>query len=206
MRMIHKDSLVFQLSWKVAVLCLVTFIIGCFFTDPLSWGLGVLVGFAFTVIRLIWLDQTVRVAVTKDEKNAARYARWQYVLRYIVSIGVLAAAALIPQINLYSTMIAMFTLKIATFAQGFFEKKTPKDGSVQFETWVDEEEEEKEQDWDRWQTYNLKARKKLEKKGGRLEKVSQQAVEQMAEEEAFVQEQKASGEVMEDQISLFDDQ
>ena len=191
--MIHKDSLVFQLSWKVAVLCLVTFIIGCFFTDPLSWGLGVLVGFAFTVIRLIWLDKTVRVAVTKDEKSAARYARWQYVL------------PLIPQINLYSTMIAMFTLKIATFAQGFFEKKTPKDGSVQFETWVEEEEEEKEQDWDRWQTYNLKARKKLEKKGGRLEKVSQQAVEQMAEE-AFVQEQKASGEVMEDQISLFDDQ
>ncbi len=204
--MIHKESLVFQLSWKVAALCLITFVIGCFFTDPLSWGLGVLVGFAFTVLRLVWLDRTVRNAVTKDEKSASRYARWQYVLRYIVSFAVLAGAALIPQISVYSAMIAMFTLKIATFIQGFFEKKTPHDGSVQFETWVDEEEEEKEQDWDRWQTYNLKARKRLEKKGGRLEKVSQQTVEQAAENEAFVQEQKASGEVMEDQISLFDDQ
>ena len=204
--MIHKESLVFQLSWKVAVLCLITFVIGCFFTDPLSWGLGVLVGFTFTVVRLLWLDRTVRNAVTKDEKSASRYARWQYVLRYIVSFAVLAGAALIPQISVYSAMIAMFTLKIATFIQGFFEKKTPHDGSVQFETWVDEEEEEKEQDWDRWQTYNLKARKRLEKKGGRLEKVSQQTVEQAAENEAFVQEQKASGEVMEDQISLFDDQ
>ncbi|MBR2263306.1 MAG: ATP synthase subunit I [Firmicutes bacterium] len=204
--MIHKESLVFQLSWKVAALCLITFVIGCFFTDPLSWGLGVLVGFTFTVVRLLWLDRTVRNAVTKDEKSASRYARWQYVLRYIVSFAVLAGAALIPQISVYSAMIAMFTLKIATFIQGFFEKKTPHDGSVQFETWVDEEEEEKEQDWDRWQTYNLKARKRLEKKGGRLEKVSQQTVEQAAENEAFVQEQKASGEVMEDQISLFDDQ
>ena len=203
--MIHKDSLVFQLSWKVAVLCLITFIIGAFFTDPLTWGLGVLVGFVFTVVRLIWLDQTVRHAVQKDEKSASRYARWQYVLRYLLSIAVLAGAALIPQISLYSTMIAMFTLKIATFIQGFFEKKTPKDGSVQFVTWVDEEEQEEEQDWDRWQTYNLKARKKMEKKGGRIEKVSQQAVEQMAAEEAFVEEQKASGEVMEDQISLFDE-
>ena len=204
--MIHKESLVFQLSWKVAALCLITFVIGCFFTDPLSWGLGVLVGFTFTVVRLLWLDRTVRNAVTKDEKSASRYARWQYVLRYIVSFAVLAGAALLPQISVYSAMIAMFTLKIATFIQGFFEKKTPHDGSVQFETWVDEEEEEKEQDWDRWQTYNLKARKRLEKKGGRLEKVSQQTVEQAAENEAFVQEQKASGEVMEDQISLFDDQ
>ena len=204
--MIHKESLVFQLSWKVAALCLITFVIGCFFTDPLSWGLGVLVGFTFTVVRLLWLDRTVRNAVTKDEKSASRYARWQYVLRYIVSFAVLAGAALIPQISVYSAMIAMFTLKIATFIQGFFEKKTPHDGSVQFETWVDEEEEEKEQDWDRWQTYNLKARKRLEKKGGRLEKVSQQTVEQAAENEAFVQEQKASGEVMEDQISLCDDQ
>ncbi len=204
--MIHKESLVFQLSWKVAALCLITFAVGCFFTDPLSWGLGVLVGFAFTVLRLVWLDRTVRNAVTKDEKSASRYARWQYVLRYIVSFAVLAGAALIPQISVYSAMIAMFTLKIATFIQGFFEKKTPHDGSVQFETWVDEEEEEKEQDWDRWQTYNLKARKRLEKKGGRLEKVSQQTVEQAAENEAFVQEQKESGEVMEDQISLFDDQ
>ena len=202
---IHKDSLVFQLSWKVAVLCLITFIIGAFFTDPLSWGLGVLVGFVFTVVRLIWLDQTVRNAVQKDAKSASRYTRWQYVLRYLLSIVVLASAALIPQISLYSTMIAMFTLKIATFVQGFFEKKTPKDGSVQFETWVDEEEQEEEQDWDRWQTYNLKARKRMEKKGGRLEKVSQQTVDQMAEEEAFVEEQKASGEVMEDQISLFDE-
>lgn len=203
---IDKESLVFQLSWKVAALCLITFLIGMFFTDPLSWGLGVLVGFAFTVVRLIWLDKTVRNAVTKDEKSASRYARWQYVLRYLVSAGVLIGAALIPQISLWSAMIAMFTLKIATFLQGFFEKKTPHDGSVEFVTWVDEEEEEKEQDWDRWQTYNLKARKRMEKKGGRLEKVSQQAVDQIAEEEAFVKEQKASGEVMEDQISLFDDQ
>ena len=66
--MIHKESLVFQLSWKVAALCLITFVIGCFFTDPLSWGLGVLVGFTFTVVRLLWLDRTVRNAVTRTKK------------------------------------------------------------------------------------------------------------------------------------------
>ena len=198
----NKGSVVFSLSWKVALLCLLTFIIGCFFTDVLPWGLGVLLGFLFTVLRLIWLDQSIRRSVEKDQKSASRYARGQYVLRYLASAAVLVVAALVPWISLYSTMIAMFTLKIATYIQGLMEKKTPKDGSVQFETWVDEEEQEKEEDWDRWQTYNLKARKKVEKEGGRLAKVSQQTVEELAREPAPPEN---GDEVFDDQISLFDD-
>ena len=197
----NKQSVVWQLVWKVAVLCLLTAVIGCFFTKPLPWILGVVLGFAFTVCRLIWLDSTIRTAVEKEAKDASRYMRGQYVLRYLLSIAVLVLAALVPQISLFSTMIAMFTLKIATYIQGFLEKKTPKDGSVQFEEWVDEEEQEKEEDWNRWQTYNMKARKRAEKEKGRIQKVSQQMVEQVAEEP----ETSAEDEVMEDQISLFDE-
>lgn len=196
----NKESLVWQLSWKVAVLCMLTAVIGCFFTEPLPWILGVVLGFAFTVCRLIWLDSTIRQAVEKEAKDASRYMRGQYMLRYLLSIAVLVLAALVPWINLFSTMIALFTLKIATYMQGFFEKKTPKDGSVQFEQWVDEEEQEKEEDWDRWQTYNMKARKRAEKENGRVAKVSQQTVEQLAEEAAAEKPE----EVLEDQISLFD--
>ncbi len=175
-----KNSMFWQLSWKVAVLCVVVFIVGCFFTDPLSWGMGVLVGGGFTIIRLKWMDYSVEKAVTGDPSKASGYMTRSYFARYLATALVLVATAKVPWISLYSAMISMFMLKIATFAQGFFEKKVPKDGSVQFEEWVDEEEEE-EEEWDRWETYNLRATRKKARQKGKIERDRQKAAEALSE-------------------------
>lgn len=183
----------FQLAWKVAAFCVLIFIVGCFFTDPLVWGKGVLFGGLFTIIRLRLMDLSVRKAVMKDPGKASGYFTRQYIIRYIMSIAVLAVAALEPSISLYGTMAAMITLKLATYVQGLLEKPTPKDGSVQFEEWVDEDDEEDEQ-WDRWETYNLKARRK------RKRKEEEHRILRSAQQETMA-EDPFDGE----QLSLFDD-
>ncbi|MFR5071671.1 MAG: hypothetical protein ACLTDS_05805 [Bianqueaceae bacterium] len=76
--------------------------------------------------------------------------------------------ALEPSIDVLATALAMLSLKVATYAQTLLDKRTPRDGSVEFNEWVDEEDETVEQ-WDRWQTYNLKARKR-EKKRKKLDR------------------------------------
>jgi uncharacterized membrane protein YiaA len=164
-----------QLSWKVAAFCVIVFGVGCFFTDPLVWGKGVLFGCIFTIIRLRLMDLSVQKAVQKDPGKASGYFTRQYILRYIMSIAVLVVAALEPSISLYGTMLAMFSLKVATYIQGIIEKPAPKDGSVQFEEWIDDEEEDEE--WDRWETYNLKARNKKRKFQERNKIYKEQAVD-----------------------------
>lgn len=203
----QSNSMFWQLSWKVLVLCVLVFVIGCFFTDPFSWGMGVLLGGGFTIIRLKWMDHSVEKAVTGDPSKASGYMTRSYFVRYLATAAVLVLAAKVPWISLYSCMIAMFMLKIATFAQGFFEKRAPKDGSVQFEEWVDEEEDEEEEAWDRWETYNLRATRKKARKKGKIEKnlkkqeaSSPETVDQEAAQEASPQEDDDG-----EQLSLFGD-
>ena len=186
-----KGSLFWQLSWKIVVFCIIVCIIGCFFTDPLVWGKGVLLGCLFTIIRLRLMDLSVQKAVQKDPKKASGYFTRQYIIRYVMSIMVLVVAALEPSISLYGTMLAMFSLKVATYIQGLLEKPAPKDGSVQFEEWVDEEEDDDEE-WDRWETYNLKARNKKRKFQERNKIYNAQAVDERPVDDG-------------EQLSLFDD-
>ena len=160
-------SLFFQLSWKIAATCLLLFGIGCIFAEPVPWGKGVLFGGLFTILRLKMMEIAVNRAVSKPSGKASGYMSAQYFIRYLLSAAVLIVAALEPSIDVLATALAMLSLKAATYAQSLLDKRTPKDGSVEFAEWVDEEDETVEQ-WDRWQTYNLKARKK-EKRRRKLE-------------------------------------
>ncbi len=156
-------SLFFQLSWKIVAFCLLLFGVGCIFADPLSWGKGVLFGGLFTILRLKMMEMAVNKAVSKPSGKASGYMSAQYFIRYLMSAAVLIVAALEPSIDVLATALAMLSLKVATYVQTLLDKRTPKDGSVEFNEWVDEEDETVEQ-WDRWQTYNLKARRKEKKR------------------------------------------
>lgn len=73
-------SAFWQLSWKIGVIGLVIFIVGCFFTDYQSWGLGVLIGTAFTILRLKLMELSIRHAVQMDEaKKASGYGNFRFV-------------------------------------------------------------------------------------------------------------------------------
>lgn len=187
-----KFSLFGQLSWKIAVICLLIFVVGAFFADPLSWGAGCLLGGAFTIIRLKMMENSVEKSVQMEAKRASRYARAQYIVRYLLSAAVLAAAAILPWLNPISTVLAMISLKLATYIQGVLDKKYRPEEDYPIVEWEDEEEDEDEE-WDRWQTYNRKAGKKLrrEMKGGVLKREAQSVT-------------PAQPETGDGQLSLFD--
>lgn len=50
--------------------------------------------------------------------------------------------ALEPTINLVGVIISLVSMKVAAYLQGYIEKPTPKDGSVAFVEWEDDEEAE----------------------------------------------------------------
>lgn len=152
-----------QLAWKIGAVGLFIFGIGCFFTDALSWGAGVLLGTIFTVIRLRMLEDSINKAVQMDSKKASSYATWQFILRQVLCIGVLAAAVLVPWINPIAAVLPMFGMRIAVEWQNILDRRKPKDPNVKYVEWEDGEQEEADEEWDRWETYNLKARKKRKK-------------------------------------------
>lgn len=152
-----------QLAWKIGAVGLLIFGIGCFFTDALSWGTGVLLGTVFTMIRLRMLENSINRAVEMDAKKASSYATWQFILRQFLCIGVLAGAVLVSWINPIGAVLPMFGMRIAVEWQNILDRRKPKDPNVKYVEWEEDEKEETDEEWDRWETYNLKARKKRRK-------------------------------------------
>ncbi len=191
-------SLFWQLAWKIAAICLLIFAAGAFFADPLSWGLGCLLGGGFTLLRLRMMQSSIEKSVQMDAKRASRYAKAQYILRYFLSAAVLAASAILPWLNPISTVLAMISLKAATYIQGVLDKKFRPEEDYPIVEW-EEEEEGEDEEWDRWQTYHRKAGKKLryELQQGVLKK--QPDVNIKAEEASPAEPEEADG-----QLSLFD--
>ena len=133
------------LSIKIFIIIIISFIIGMFFANDIyAYGKGLALGGIFTILKLKLMEVTISKAVVKDPKAAQSYASIHYALRYILTILVLVVAALEPSINLIGVIIGVLSLKIAAFWQGQNEKPTPKDGSVEFLEW---EEDEKESDF-----------------------------------------------------------
>lgn len=135
-------SIVLLLSFKVILILICAFIIGIFFLNPFTYGKGLLLGGIFTVLKIQLLHTTIKKSVLKAPHAAINYARTHYVLRYILTILVVIIGVLEPSINVVGVIVGLLSMKIAAFWQGLSEKPTPKDGSVTFLEWEDEDEEE----------------------------------------------------------------
>lgn len=147
-----------QLSIKIAAVGLVILVVGCFFTDILPWIIGVILGTAFTILRLKMMENAIEKAVRMDpKKQASGYANGQYILRQILCIAVLGVAVIVPWINPIGAVLPMFGMSIASHWQAWEDSRRPKDPNIPVQEWNEDETEETEEDWDRWETYNLKA-------------------------------------------------
>ena len=193
-------SLFWQLVWKLAATCLVIFFVGIIWANPLTWGLGVLLGGAFTALRLKMMEISITKAVKMEAHKASRYAKIQYIIRYFLAAVVLAVAATVEWFNPIGTMLAMLALKLVTYVQGILDKKFRPEEDFPIVEWEDEEEEEEEA-WDRWQTYSKKAGKRMraELAGGVLKKAKTK------DEASLEQETSAAQEDESEQLSLFDE-
>jgi xanthosine utilization system XapX-like protein len=137
-----EKSILIPLTIKIIIIIVLSFAIGLFFVeDILAFGKGLALGGIFSILKLKLMEVTFKKALSKPPKNAQRYANLHYFLRYLLTILVLIVGALEPTINLVGVIISLVSVKLAAYWQGYIEKPTPKDGSVEFLEWEDEEEE-----------------------------------------------------------------
>ena len=81
----------------------------------LPFALGVLLGAALNILKVILLDHTVKRVVDKSQKNAENYVRFQHFLRFLLTGLVFVASVFLPFINIWGTAAGVFTMQIALF-------------------------------------------------------------------------------------------
>ncbi|PKM51567.1 MAG: hypothetical protein CVV02_06430 [Firmicutes bacterium HGW-Firmicutes-7] len=137
-----KHSIVGALAIKVIIIIAASFFIGLFFVnDWAAYGKGLALGGVFTILKIQLMQTTFDKAIVKKRKSAESYATLHYTIRYLLTLIVLFVGALEPTINIGGVIIGLLSMKAAAYWQGYKEKPTPKDGSVEFQVWEDDEEE-----------------------------------------------------------------
>jgi hypothetical protein len=85
----------------------------------LPFALGVLMSTALNLSRIYLLERTARKAAEIDASDAGkRYAQLQYLSRYMLTGAVLAAAALIPFVDLWGAIGGVLALQVAVIFMG----------------------------------------------------------------------------------------
>lgn len=140
-----KNSIVASLALKVGLIICISFFLGLIFLDKwIPFAKGLALGGIFTILKIQLMHITFSKAVTKKGRRAQNYATFHYTIRYFLTLIVLAIGALEPSINVFGVIIGVISLKIAAYWQGYNEKPTPKDGSVEFVEWEEDDEEDKD--------------------------------------------------------------
>ena len=81
----------------------------------LPFAAGASLGVALNVLKVILLDRAVSKAVRMEKERAGNYIRIQHFLRFLLTGGVLVAAALLPFISIWGAAAGICTLQIALF-------------------------------------------------------------------------------------------
>ncbi|PKM95323.1 MAG: hypothetical protein CVU84_06495 [Firmicutes bacterium HGW-Firmicutes-1] len=137
-----KHSLVIALAIKVVIIIGISFLIGLFLVnDVMAYGKGLALGGIFTILKIQLMQTTFQKATVKKRKAAESYATLHYTIRYVLTLLVIIIGALEPTIHIVGVVIGLLSMKAAAYWQGYKEKPTPKDGSVEFLVWEDDEEE-----------------------------------------------------------------
>ncbi len=140
-----KDSVALSLITKVCIITAAAFLPGLFFgSNMLAYAKGLALGGVFTILKVFLMQSTFSKAVQKPELSAKRYATIHFALRHFLTFVILIIGALEPTINIIGVIIGLLSLKLAAYWHGHKTAETPKDGSVEFLEWEDEEDDGKD--------------------------------------------------------------
>lgn len=100
----------------IALICIVVSLIYYRSMDFLPFMFGVLIGTSTSIAKVFLLEWAVDKALTMEKKQAGTYVSVQHLLRLLLSGGVLALGALVPQINLWGVVAGILSYQIALYA------------------------------------------------------------------------------------------
>lgn len=138
-----QSSMVVSLAIKIIGILIMAFGIGLFFSEN-SWfyAKGLAFGGIFSILRLKLMEISLYKATSLPPDKAQAYGSFQYFIRFILAGVVLVVAALEPSIDIIGTIIGLLASGGAAVLQGLLTKPTPKDGSVEFVEWEEDEDDE----------------------------------------------------------------
>ncbi len=138
----EQKSMVYPLSRNVLIVVVIAFGIGLFFVkDVMSYFLGLGLGGMLSMLKIYLMEQSFRKSMYKAPSAAINYVRGQYFLRYLMTFGVLYIGVYTSSIHFVGLVIGVLALKPAAYIQGLLEPAVPKDGSVEFLEWDDDDDE-----------------------------------------------------------------
>lgn len=146
--MSEQRSMVYLLLRNVAIVLLLALVVGLFIVEnKMAYTLGIVIGGLATVGKVFMMNNSMEKAVLKQPHEATNYVRAQFMLRYLITFMVLFIGVYTPYISFIGLGIGVFALKPAAYIQGRLEPPVPKDGSVEFLEWEEEDEDEKSDFW-----------------------------------------------------------
>lgn len=144
----RRKPIVLELARNIAVLLGLALVVGLFIVDDqLAYALGLFLGGAVDIARLFMIQNALNKAMYRTPQGATNYIRAQYTLRFILTGIILYIAVITPFISFIGVCVGLLVLKPAAYIQGKLEPPVPKDGSVEFLEWEEEDEDEKSDFW-----------------------------------------------------------
>lgn len=116
-----------SLMITTVILGIICMVIGVFFTsDKISWLLGVAIGVAVCLFRVISMARGLEKIVDMSPDNANNYARAMYMFRYAVSCVVAVCACYFGIANPIGVIVGLLLLQPATYIYNFIDTKIKK--------------------------------------------------------------------------------
>jgi len=86
----------------------------------LPFAIGAILGGGLNIVKILLLNRIVEKTVSMDPSVTVRSFYAQYFLRFILTIGVLLAAALVPFISLWGAVAGVGIFPIAAYSMSLF--------------------------------------------------------------------------------------
>lgn len=106
----------------VALICIVGSIVYYRSLACFPFILGVVIGSAVSIIKVLLLERAVDKALSMEQMHAGNYVAIQYMLRLLLSGAVLVLGAVVPQISLWGVVAGILAFQLATYSLKFASK------------------------------------------------------------------------------------
>ena len=117
------NDLVFKVARRTTIaVLLIIGILAFIFKDPKPIIMGLIFGSLISILNFKLLDNTVSKAVKMPSNKATGYTIFHYFARYIIYFAVLFVAFKADYLNLISTIIGLFTVKMVILGSSIFDR------------------------------------------------------------------------------------
>ncbi len=108
-------SLIFRILIISTIALAVGLVLHKGFDQRLYYTAGLALGTVFAALKVVLLEYMVKKAIELPPDEARNYARLSYTLRYVLTAGILIAAALVPYFSLFGAVIGILSLQVAAY-------------------------------------------------------------------------------------------